>query len=157
MKILIRLFQFGVISGLAWALIPIFAMGFSNSIGEVFACLLASVLSGVLIQLILGFLSYGKSRPYPVLYSILALPFGAFIFGLIHSWLQPLFDSPSMQRRGDVWRSLPPLQAGWESFIAVTTPFVLPFFVPIAALTGILLYSVLQPESGGRQKRLKRE
>lgn len=82
-----RITIFGALSGLIWSIVAGFISGLFKSRSEVITVLVAGVLTGILVSFVLSRPLRRLSRWGSLWLGILALPLGAFCFGVVISFV----------------------------------------------------------------------
>ena len=82
MRIRIQTLTFGIVAGCLWSLVPGTLGELYRSEGQVLTVLLAGVVTGVLTSIALSGLLEKSRRVLTLLLGLLALPLGAFLFGI---------------------------------------------------------------------------
>ena len=137
MSVSARVLAFGVVSGLAWSVIPGVLTHLFNSVGETATVLAAAVVTGVVISFALKapLAKAGICGCFGL--GLLALPLGAFAFGVFCSLAGNLTGGVDHSFGGN------PISVGlWYAVLSVVSVFAVILF-PLAILTTTLLRDVI--------------
>ena len=138
-----RVLAFGVISGLLWSLIAGVLGELFRSPGESATVIVSGVLSGTLIALALVAPLARFSRGTTILFGVLSLPLGAFVFGVLLSLVQWLVREFGGTAYWYVAHGFAPFTVGVEyAVVSVISVFSFVFF-PLAVITTFLLRRVI--------------
>ncbi len=141
MRRLLQLTAFGAASGLVWSLVPLVLSELYQSAGEIVSVLSAGTLTGITVTLILaGPLSLSRRRT-AVMVGAASLPLGAFLFGVIVSWVHLGLWHWSGTTYRFVEHRFDPLEAGWTYLVSLSwIPWFAAILFPLAVVTTILLH-----------------
>ena len=91
MNTLARILVFGTVSGLLWSVAPGIFYAMFNSRADVPAIVTAGIVSGIVTSAIVALLLIRFNPGMTVVFGLLSLPFGAFIFGFSVVLVAPFF------------------------------------------------------------------
>jgi len=141
-----RVFTFGLVGGLVWAVIAGVLDELFRSRGETLTVLTSGVMSGVAVSFILFVPLARFGRLGGVLLGIASLPLGAFVFGVLASVVQWLAG----QLTGETYRFIAygftPWRSGAELALLSMISIFAFFLFPLAVLTTFLLRAILRLE-----------
>jgi hypothetical protein len=132
-----KVITFGIISGLIWSVVP----GGLNDLfrsKESILVLIAGALTGVAVSLALKAPLTKFGRWWTLLFGLISLPFGAFIFGVVFSLLT-LSDWLNGSQHG-IFNSV--LIGGYYALLSVISIFAIILF-PLAVITTFTLRAVI--------------
>lgn len=140
MNTFVRLFVFGAASGLVWGVVPLTLSELWQSAGEAVSILFAGALTGVAVTLLLAWPLHQSGRSPAIAIGIASLPLGAFLFGVIASWVH----YGLAQRSGVTYRFMrhrfDPLQVGQDYALFASLSWFAIVLIPLAVVTTILLH-----------------
>ena len=139
-----RAMTFGIVAGLLWSLIPGRLSELLRSDGEVFAVLLAGVLTGITVSLILSAPVKTSGVVATLVLGLLSMPVGAFFFGVSISVLHFAIKLPIGVSYRFVEYGFHPVRIGiqYATYGSITV-FSFVFF-PLAVLTTFLLQKAVR-------------
>jgi len=136
-----KVIVFGIISGLIWSVMPgVLGLLFSSSWESVLV-LLAGMLTGIAVSSVLRVPLARCGRLQSLAVGLVALPFGAFVFGVFFTLLDILFGKLSTSQ---YITPFTPFTMGFVyAFFSVQSLYGLVLF-PLAILTTFLLWLVVR-------------
>jgi hypothetical protein len=140
MNTFVRLVFFGTASGLVWGVAPLTLSELWQSSGETTSILLAGALTGVAVTLLLAWPLHRASRWPAIALGVMSLPLGAFLFGVIASWVHyGLAHWLDVTYRFTRHR-FDPLQVGEDYALFASLSWFAIALIPLAVATTILLH-----------------
>lgn len=140
MKTFTRLSTLGASSGLAWGVVPLTLSELGNSAGETASVLFAGAITGVAVTLLLAWPLHRAGRWPAIALGVLSLPLGAFLFGVIASWVHYGVASWSGVAFRFVQYRFEPLQVGQDYALFASLSWFAIALIPLAVATTILLH-----------------
>ena len=133
----LRVLGFGAFSGVIWLVAPLFFTDFHQD-GSLVVFLLAGVLTGIATSLIVAGPVRRSGFGMTLLAGLLALPLGAFVYGVIVSTLHWLIQN------GEVGIPFDPIVAGYWFMVYASLSLLSVVFYPASVTTTFLLQRVVR-------------
>jgi len=137
-----RLITFGATSGVVWSLAPVVLSELLRPPGQMFSVLAAGILTGVVVTLLLAWPLKWCRGWSAAISGAASLPLGAFLFGIIVSWVHyGLAQWPGVQYRFVQYR-FAPLDTGMGYALGVFAffPWITVVLMPLAIGTTLMQY-----------------
>ena len=136
---------FGIISGLFWSVAPLVLGENMGSLSEIVSVLISGILTGIIITSFLSTILPLRSKNATAAFGLLALPAGAFVFGVILTVCMWLLRAIS----GSIYRyseGFNPIENGLNYAVASFLTVFAFAFIPLAIMTTFILNNILKEE-----------
>ncbi len=139
----LRVLAFGVASGLIWSVVPGTLNELFRSPRETATVVVSGLLTGVLTPFALSAPLARFGRRATIVFGALSLPFGAFIFGVLHSLARWVLRELSGTTHQFATHTFAPMTTGAEyAVLSVVSIYAIVLF-PLAVSTTFLLRRVI--------------
>jgi hypothetical protein len=135
----VRTITFGVLAGAIWSILPGTFSSLYWPAGQAITVVVAAVITGILTSLVLSIPLQRAGRLETLLWSVTALPVGAFVFGTLTSTVQFVWQLATGVGYRFVQRGFDPLGNGLNAAIYSSNPLFALFLMPLAIGTTFLL------------------